>query len=200
MWCCGVGVPDGPVGGSVSQNCVCRSCPAGIKQQISDTAVVLWQDKGISVGQLLVPFPAAAATAANARVLTRIMFVLMGTCVMMAPNQMGQVRENAGAAIYLYKSSSHISEYRLSKVRQLRRSTVDATPTGRRHWLASSSNTVGVSMKRDRQPMGARRDKAPSHKLFCLPLVAPGPRLRSFLGDLCDARAPVDPVGRSRAP
>lgn len=44
--------PDGPVAGSVSQNCVCRSWPAGTKQHVSSMTVVLWQDRGRSVGQV----------------------------------------------------------------------------------------------------------------------------------------------------
>lgn len=55
----------GPVTGSVSQNCVCKSCPPGaLKQQVSATAVVLWQDNTVLLvmGQLGGP-----ATALEAR-------------------------------------------------------------------------------------------------------------------------------------
>ena len=35
----------GPVEGEASQNCVCKSCPPGaLKQQVSLTAVLFWQD------------------------------------------------------------------------------------------------------------------------------------------------------------
>ena len=35
----------GPVAGEASQNCVCKSCPPGaLKQQVSLTAVLFWQD------------------------------------------------------------------------------------------------------------------------------------------------------------
>lgn len=43
----------GPVTGAVSQNVVNTSCPAGMKQQVSETGAVLWHDKGESTGQLL---------------------------------------------------------------------------------------------------------------------------------------------------
>lgn len=43
---------DGPSAGSVSQNWVSRRAPPGwLKQQLLDTAVVLWQLKGMSDGQ-----------------------------------------------------------------------------------------------------------------------------------------------------
>lgn len=39
----------GPVAGFVSQNWVCKSCPPGaLKQQVSATAVLLWQLRGKS--------------------------------------------------------------------------------------------------------------------------------------------------------
>lgn len=42
--CCTRYNSPGPVGGLVSQNCVCSSCPPGaLKQQRSCTIVVLWQ-------------------------------------------------------------------------------------------------------------------------------------------------------------
>jgi hypothetical protein len=43
----------GPTEGLVSQNCVCRSCPPGkMKQQLSASTVVLWQERAPLMGQL----------------------------------------------------------------------------------------------------------------------------------------------------
>ncbi len=64
-------VPEGPVGGLLSQNCVWSSWPVGMKQQVSATAVVLWHDRGESLGQ----DPAAMAPAARAE--TAIDFCIM---------------------------------------------------------------------------------------------------------------------------
>lgn len=50
---CSVQLLLGPTEGRVSQNCVSKSWPPGYtKQQSSSPAVVLWQLKGPSVGQL----------------------------------------------------------------------------------------------------------------------------------------------------
>ena len=59
----------GPVGGLVSQNCVCNNCPPGaLKQHRSVTTVVFWQLSGLFVGQdsasPLTTLPAPSSTCA----------------------------------------------------------------------------------------------------------------------------------------
>lgn len=76
-------LPEGPVGGLLSQNCVWSSWPAGMKQQVSATAVVLWHDRGESLGQE----PAAMAPAARAK--TGIDFCIMVAAVVMVVEQRG---------------------------------------------------------------------------------------------------------------
>ena len=50
---CNVQLSAGPTLGVVSQNCVCRSGPPGyIKQQESPKLVLLWQETGLSTGQV----------------------------------------------------------------------------------------------------------------------------------------------------